>query len=389
MIRAGLSGFSDDEIFVLRLLLYPYRVELVEGKDDSDLVIHKGASLSSAKPLIRFVTSRNTPYQGYPRDHGNGTVDMPFDLIGACSEICERVGNPRIKFAYRLATSLPFQYNSVPQSIRDLLLRTQAIDSTLLDHITIEKARRTLKRAFHLLGFPLERKKPPSLLITHDIETNKGFRGALALKDIDDKLGVRATWFLCSHEYEIPRPIARELADGATIGSHDMRHDGRLVRIRKDEELVKRLLQSRLKLEDIFEVGVQCFRAPLLQSNHRILSGLSKACYRYDFSLPCWEPAYPLTGTGFGIELLQEFEADGIVRVPLTLFQDHQLLNVLRLSVDDCIKLWVEQAKLISSFEGDLVLLVHPDYSFSREPSKYEDLLVSLLEIQALPVARD
>ena len=152
---------------------------------------------------------------------------------------------------------------------------------------------------------------------------------------------------------------------------------------------MKRLVQSRLRLEDIFEVGIQCFRAPLLQSSHQILSGLSKACYRYDFSLPCWEPAYPLTGTGFGIESLQEFEVDGIVRVPLTLLQDHQLLNVLRLSVNDCIKLWVEQAKLISSFEGDLVLLVHPDYSFSREPSKYEDLLLSLLEIQALPEARD
>lgn len=385
----GTSGFPEDQLGVLRLLLYPYRVEFAKDTAASDIVICRDSKSDPAKPAIRLVKNSNTTFDGYPRDHGNGLVDVPFDLIGTCLERCQRVRNPRIAFAYMLATSLPFQYNSVPQSIRDLFLGAQAIDSTLLDHITIEKARRTLKRAFHLLGFPLERKKPPSLLITHDIETSKGFRGALTLKDIDDKLGVKATWFLCSDEYEIPRPIARELADGATIGSHDVRHDGRLVRIRKDEELVKRLVQSRLRLEDIFEVEVQCFRAPLLQSSHRIVSGLSKACYRYDFSLPSWEPAYPLTGTGFGIESLQGFEADGIVRVPLTLFQDHQLLNVLRLSVDDCIKLWVEQAKLISSFEGDLVLLVHPDYSFSREPSKYEDLLASLLEIQALPEARD
>jgi hypothetical protein len=384
----GTSGFSEDQLGVLRLLLRPYRIEFARDAAASDVVICGNSKSDPARPTIRLVTNSNTTFDGYPRDHGNGIVDVPFDLIEKCLERCESVRNPKITFAYMLAIGLPLQYNSVPQSIRDLFLRSQAVDSTLLDHITIEKARRTLKRAFHLLGFPLERKKPPSLLITHDIETNKGFRRALALKDIDDKLDIMATWFLCSDEYEMPRPIARELADGATIGSHDVRHDGRLVRIRKDEELVKRLLQSRLRLEDIFEVGVQCFRAPLLQSSHRILSALSKACYRYDFSLPCWEPAYPLTGTGFGIESLQEFEADGIVRVPLTLFQDHQLLNVLRLSVNDCIKLWVEQAKLISSFEGDLVLLVHPDYSFSREPSKYEDLLVSLLEIQARPEAR-
>jgi len=338
--------------------------------------------LDSSKPVIR-VPTRPTP-KGYlhPRDYGNGIVDLPSDLIRACSERFEEVMNPRVAFMYNLATNLPFPYNIVPLPIRSRLLRMHNVDSNLLNHLVNEVARKILTEAFNVLGFQLQRKNPPLLLITHDVESEKGLRRALSFKAVDDDLNVQSTWFLPSHEYPISRAIAAELADGSTIGSHDVKHDGKLIYIQRYKELVQRMTESRVKLEEIFGKEVRCFRSPLLQFSRKIVSALNEAGYRFDFSLPCWEPVHPLTMSGFGIESVQAFELDGVVEIPLTLLQDHQLLNLLGMNTGDAIKLWVEQANLIRSFEGDIVLLIHPDYSFSRDLQKYRDLLTILLEIQ-------
>jgi peptidoglycan/xylan/chitin deacetylase (PgdA/CDA1 family) len=256
-------------------------------------------------------------------------------------------------------------------------------DIDLSGHFALETARRILLEAFALLGFRLARKNPPSLLVTHDIETERGLQRALSLKEIEDDLGVKSTWFVPSHDYEIDGTIAAKLAENSVIGSHDIKHDGQLIQIRERSKLIGRLMASRQKLEGIFGREIRCFRAPLLQFSSEILSALNDAGYSSDFSLPCWEMIYPPTMSGFGIECVQSFEMEGIVENPLTMFQDHQLLNVMGMNVDEAIKLWLEQACLIRSFEGDLVLLIHPEYRFSDNLKEYRELLTRLLEMQS------
>jgi peptidoglycan/xylan/chitin deacetylase (PgdA/CDA1 family) len=256
-------------------------------------------------------------------------------------------------------------------------------DVDLSRHFLMETARKILIEAFTQLGFRLARKKPPSLLVTHDIDTERGLRKAPAFKDIEDNLGVRSIWFVVSHAYPIGGSIAARLADNSVIGSHDIKHDGRLLQIRKHSELVHRVRESKQRLEEVFGQEISFFRAPLLQFSSEIMSALKEAGYSSDFSLPCWEPIYPPTMSGFGIECAQAFEMKGIVETPLTLFQDHQVLNLMGMSVDEAIKLWLDQARLIRSFEGDIVLLIHPDYSFSRDPDAYRRLLISLLELNS------
>jgi len=308
-------------------------------------------------------------------------VDLPFDLVSACSKRIEKVMNPRIAFSYYVSTKLPFHYNRVPAAIRNRLLRTRSVDPDLSRHFANEKARMILVESFRKLGFVLLRKNPPSLHVTHDIETEEGLRKALSLKAVEEELGIESTWFLPSHEYRISKSVATDLSRGGMIGSHDIKHDGKLIHLRKRAELVKRLRASRVKLEEIFEQDVNCFRSPLLQFSRRIISALNEAGYRLDFSIPCWEPVHPVTMCGFGIESAQPFEAEGVVEIPLTLFQDHQVFNLMRLNFRDAVKLWIDQAKLIRSLDADLVLLVHPDYSFSRDLRAYKELLERLLQI--------
>jgi len=382
--KVGLNGFAEKEAAALGYLLYPYDVELSGGADGSDLIICRDSFLNSSRPLIRVPTRSDWQDDCQElRCYGNGIVDLPFDLVSACSNKFESVLNPKVSFVYKFSTRLPFQYNIVPSSIRDHLLRIHEFDCNLSCHVANEVARKILIEAVNLLGFRLQRKNPPSLLITHDVESENGLQRALSLKAVEDDLNIQSTWFLPSNEYPIPTDIARDLADGSTIGSHDVKHDGKLTHIRRHEELVQRGRESRSKLEDIFEKEVKCFRSPMLQFSGRIIAALGEAGYRFDFSVPCWEPLHPVTMSGFGVELVQAFEIDGVTEIPLTLFQDHQVLNILGMSTDEAIRFWVDQAELVRSLDGNVVLLIHPDYSFSRDLQGYRRLLTSLLELQA------
>jgi peptidoglycan/xylan/chitin deacetylase (PgdA/CDA1 family) len=337
------------------------------------------------KPAIR-IGSRHSPRgtQLEPTDHGNGIVDIPFDLISECIVRYERILNPSIAFKYQLITRLPLKYNLVPSWIRSRFLRMQEIDSDLSRHLANEEARKSLAKAFEMLGFPLKRKDPPSLLLTHDIDTERGLARAGSLWSVENRLDMTSTWFLPSDEYPIHRDVLQELGKDSRIGSHDIKHDGKLIHIKRHESLVDRLRDSKLKLERIFEKKVECFRSPLLQFSQRIATGLREAGYHYDFSVPCWEPVHPITMGGFGIESAQGFQVDGVIELPLTLFQDHQVLNVLGISTREAVKFWIKQAELIRSFDGDIVLCVHPDYEFSHDLRMYKELLISLLRVKDL-----
>jgi len=381
-VYAEVSGFGRHELAVFRYLLHPYDIKLNTETDRPDLMICRGPHLDWSGPIVSVPVDSHSGFSGsevkFSDDH---TVELPFDLVSRCVEKFEAAMNPKVAFTYRLATRLPFQYNIVPSSIRSWFLRTNDADSDLSKHLANDAARKIVVKAFDLLGFHLKRKNPPSLLITHDIDSEKGLRRAFSFKAAEDELNIKSTWFLPSDEFSIPRTLAKDLVDGSTIGSHDIKHDGRLVHIRRHDELVQRLSHSRSKLEDLFETEVTCFRAPLLQFSERIMSALAEAGYSTDFSAPCWEPVHPSTMGGFGVETSQAFETNGVLEVPSTLFQDHQVLNVLCMDIDGAIKLWTEQARLIRSFEGDIVLVTHPHLAFSENLQKYRNLLTILLHI--------
>jgi hypothetical protein len=198
---------------------------------------------------------------------------------------------------------------------------------------------------------------------------------------VEDDLNLQSTWFLPTHEFFVKEHLAAELADSSRIGSHDIRHDGRLILIKRRDQLVDRLRRSRVELEAKIGKPVRCFRSPLLQFSRRIVLALAEAGYEYDFSAPCWEPIHPSTLGAFGVECVQPFKVGRVVESPLTLFQDHQVLNVMGMSVHEAIKLWVEQASLVHSMDGDIVLLIHPDYLFSQDLESYRELLTSLLQV--------
>jgi peptidoglycan/xylan/chitin deacetylase (PgdA/CDA1 family) len=390
--KVSLVGFDVPETQIIRNLLYPFKIEFVpDSTQQSDLTLCKGLSEPKieCKKLILVSTRDSDDKKVF--EGNNEILVFPYRILSDCLERLEGVMAPKISMAFKLSTRLPFvDYSIVPSSIRSQMLRTQhrhpTTDLDILNHLSFEVARRKLVESFAQLGTPLQRKNPPSIVLTHDIETEKGLERAVSLKKIEDDFGISSTWFVVSDQYPIPRKIAGYLADHSSeIGSHDTKHDGRLLSINKQEDLVSRLRASREKLAGIFEREVTSFRAPLLQFSYRIVSALGKAGYRDDFSLPCWEPVHPSTMHGFGIESASKFEMNNqVVEHPLTLFQDHQVLNVLGLSPSKAVKFWMEQMSLIRAFDGDAVFLIHPDYSFGQDLDTYKQLIesISFLKMQ-------
>jgi hypothetical protein len=380
--------FAASEIEVLKYLLCSYDVRLNADVDLADVIICRDNSRNLSKPAIKISRQPEPNRTIETTNNEDGIVDLPYDLIGECLARYERAMEPRISLRYRLITRLPIQYNTLPSSIRSRFLKMQKIDADLSKHLRNEIARRTLINAFGHLGFSLRRRRPPELLITHDIDSERGLRRAEAFHKIEEGLRITSTWFLPSDDYPISRTDAEELGENSRIGSHDVKHDGRLIHIKTHDKLVERLMSSKRRLETIFGREVSCFRSPLMQFNRKILRALGDAGYKCDFSIPCWEPVHPTTMGGFGIESAQSFEIDNVIEYPLTLFQDHQLLNVLGMSTQKAAKFILEQAALIRSFDGDIVLSVHPDYKFSEDLPRYRQLLISLQEMQNSDIQR-
>ena len=382
--------FDDAELILLHHLLQPFWSELVsgEGYDNVDVIITKAVEpIAVSKPqiVIPAVRCDNESGKGQPCIPGNGIVSVPCDIVDICAKKFESVLNPKVSFKYSFSTKMPFNYNIIPSSVRSRMLRMfkkSQIDFDFLEHLNVENARKLLVQSFEMLERPLERKYPPSLLVTHDVETEKGLNRAISMKGIEDELDLHSTWFIVSDEYPIRNEIVRELTNGSEIGSHDIRHDGRLIHIHDFEDLVRRLKVSKSRLEGISGKRVVSFRSPLLQFNKRIISALEAAGYMNDFSLPCWESVHPSTMSGFGIEAVYPISLGRIVEHPLTLYQDHQLLNVRGMKTHQANKFLIEQSHVVLSFGGDIVLLIHPDYAYSQDLDSYRSLLTSLIELQ-------
>jgi hypothetical protein len=319
---------------------------------------------------------------------GNEVVQFPIDLV-RCSKILDSAMNPRKSIAYNLLTNLPFEYKQAPFWLRRIFLKSRRIDFDLSAHLAIDVAREKIRRSLEMLGVELQRKDQPIFIVTHDIESEGGLQRSLSLKAVEERLDMSSIWFLPSNEYPIKKAVAKDLAEGSIIGSHDVRHDGKLLHIQSREKLIRRLVQSRLRLTEIFGEQIRCFRSPLLQFKEGLLSALEEAGYDSDFSLPCWEPVYPMTMKGFGIQSTMRFRVGRVLEFPLTLFQDHQVLSVLGMNTQEAIGFWAVQAKLVDSIGGDMVLLIHPDYAFGRDTSKYRELLETLSEVRAVTQATD
>jgi hypothetical protein len=314
-------------------------------------------------------------------------VVLKFDIVYEYYKILRETLEARSAFTYRLLTGLPLPYNLAPKGIRDLLMteNDRRLDLLPSECLPLDALRFVIAHALeNLSNKRLVRKrwngKRYSCALTHDVDTLEGLRNAGAIKKLEEKYDVPSAWFIPSRDYKLHDGIVRPLANHGEIGAHDTKHDGKLFFLSK-QKLVKRLCEAKCTLERIADCSIEGFRAPLLQHSLPILEGIQEAGYKYDSSIPAWEPKHPRTMRPHGLGTVYPMHFGNIVEIPITLVQDHQMLSVLGLKPREAIARWLSAMALIKELNGCCVFLSHPEYKILDRDnlSLYEELLTTVV----------
>jgi peptidoglycan/xylan/chitin deacetylase (PgdA/CDA1 family) len=368
-----------------------YNLQWVSKRARLDLPCAPGVEVSIETEVYEFSGSNLEPLLRcgeltvFSRLKGSRVHLLSIDLIGEYSRRVQGGFEERPSLKFRIATKLPLSYQAIPKFIRDRSFRSSHGVSLLTPEKLgpVEFLRTVFLASIVLSSGPIprvrfwKRGKTYVLAITHDVETSHGLeKGAPHLLEVERKLGVSSTWNLPSNRYPISRNSLREVAESGEIGGHDTKHDGRLILLNPDEK-VKRLNACKKTLEELSEREVRGFRAPLLQHSLELTSAEAKTGYEYDSSCPSWEILSPTSMRAHGVGTVFPFEMNGVLEIPVSLPQDHQLMKVAgqtpRAAVDSLLRL----SNWVRSLGGACIVLIHPDYELAMKEnlSEYQRLL--------------
>jgi hypothetical protein len=201
-----------------------------------------------------------------------------------------------------------------------------------------------------------------ALVLTHDVETDAGYREMNLLRAPERAHGYRSSWNLVGARYEVDDDKVRSLHDdGCEVGVHGLLHDGR--------DLSARLLDERLPAmwANASRWDAVGFRSP---ATHRSWDLMHRLGFGYDTSYSDTDPYEPQAGGC--CSFLPYFNQD-MVELPITLPQDHTLFTILQHPDGE---LWLRKARHIRDRGGMVLVLTHPDYAHDQRLAEgYRTLL--------------
>ena len=209
-----------------------------------------------------------------------------------------------------------------------------------------------------------------TIVLTHDVETDVGYRSLRRLCDIETAAGYRSSWNMVPGRYRVEDQLVQDLLrDGFEVGAHSMWHNGRefASRASLDEWLPAMREHAR-------RWGAVGFRSP---ATNRVWELMPLTGFDYDSSYPDSDPYEPTPGGC--CSWLPYFNQDQ-VELPVTLPQDHTVFVILRRGDES---LWVEKADFLRSRGGLALMIVHPDYMLQDERvAAYERFLTRYADDQ-------
>jgi hypothetical protein len=194
-----------------------------------------------------------------------------------------------------------------------------------------------------------------AIVLTHDVETETGYRAMRPLCELEAAAGYRSSWNMVPGRYTVEDDVVDGLLrDGFEVGAHSMWHNGREFASRA--ALAEWLPPMREHARRWDATG---FRSP---ATNRVWELMPLTGFEYDSSYPDSDPFEPTPGGC--LSWLPYFNGDQ-VELPVTLPQDHTVFVILRREDES---LWVEKATFLREQGGMALLIVHPDYML--EPAR-------------------
>jgi hypothetical protein len=188
-----------------------------------------------------------------------------------------------------------------------------------------------------------------ALVLTHDVETDVGYRDMELLREPERERGYRSSWNFVGQRYTVDDATVRALHnEGCEIGIHGLRHDGR--------DLSRGVVEQRLPAmrEYAQRWGAVGFRSP---ATHREWELMPRLGFDYDTSYSDTDPYEPQPG---GCCSYLPYFNQRMVELPITLPQDHTLFTILQYADGD---IWLRKAEHVRGRRGMALILTHPDYA--------------------------
>jgi peptidoglycan/xylan/chitin deacetylase (PgdA/CDA1 family) len=260
----------------------------------------------------------------------------------------------------------------IPRALQ-LFLRKRMVLRQRLKHTAIwpidEKAAEPPKG---WQGWPEQKRF--AFVLTHDVDSQKGYDKCLALADIDERHGFRSSFNFVAEDYHVSPELRMALtARGFEVGLHGLKHDCYLYWSRKNFSRQAVSINHYLK-----EWGCVGFRSPAM---HRNLEWIHDLEIEYDASTFDTDPFEPMpTGAGsiFPFFVRHPSNTNGYVELPYTLPQDFTVYVLMEERTTD---IWKRKLAWIAKHGGMALLLMHPDYiNFGGEKPGREEYSSALYE---------
>ncbi len=219
-----------------------------------------------------------------------------------------------------------------------------------------------------------------ALVLTHDVDTRKGFERCNRLMELEKGLGFVSSFNFVPERYQVSPELCGRLTDnGFEVGVHGLVHDGRLFSSKKTFQ--ERAIKINNYLKHWGSVG---FRSPAMHHN---LDWIHELNIEYDastFDTDPFEPQPEGMRTIFPFWVSKDGTQEGYVELPYTLPQDFTLFVLSR---EKNIDIWKRKLDWIVSNGGMVLLNTHPDYmnsdgnnlALEEYPAKYyEEFLLHI-----------
>jgi hypothetical protein len=214
-----------------------------------------------------------------------------------------------------------------------------------------------------------------ALVLSHDVDTLKGYNNVLKLADIEEEMGFRSQFNFVPERYGvISLDLLAELKQrGFGIGVHGLKHDGKLFNSKKifDERAPK--INAYLK-----KWGTRGFTTPSMIRNHDWMHELDMNHCVSTFDTDPFEPEPEGVGTIFPFWVRNESLGKRFLELPYTLVQDFTLFVILGEKTND---IWKQKLDWVACNKGMALLNSHPDYkNFGGAGNGLEEYPVQLYQ---------
>ncbi len=194
-----------------------------------------------------------------------------------------------------------------------------------------------------------------ALILTHDIENQKGYDKHRKLMEIEKEMGFVSLFNFVPERYRIDDRDLQDLKqEGFEVGVHGLHHDGKLL---QSEKIF--MQRARRINEYIRKWGACGFRAP---SMHHDLELFKHLDIKYDLSTFDTDPFEPQSdgmNTIFPFYILKDRDKICYWELPYTLPQDNTLFIILQ---EKSAEIWIRKTDWIAQNKGMVLINVHPDY---------------------------